>query len=85
MIDTFATSYYRRSHFNKALPVKDDQEMNGVHEGHVHVHTHATHGHAHGSDAMALEESASSFELVRRRIISQVELVCYLVGYAQCF
>ncbi|KAL6198670.1 hypothetical protein ACLB2K_028459 [Fragaria x ananassa] len=72
MIDTFATSYYRRSHFNKALPVKDDQEMNGVHEGHVHVHTHATHGHAHGSDAMALEDSASSFELVRRRIISQV-------------
>ncbi|KAL6201713.1 hypothetical protein ACLB2K_025425 [Fragaria x ananassa] len=72
MIDTFATSYYRRSHFNKALPVKDDQEMNGVHEGHVHVHTHATHGHAHGSDAMALEDSGSSFELVRRRIISQV-------------
>lgn len=75
MIDTFATSYYRRSHFNKALPVKDDQEMNGVHEGHVHVHTHATHGHAHGSDAMVLEDSSTSFELVRRRIISQVELV----------
>lgn len=72
MIDTFATSYYRRSHFNKALPVKDDQEMNGVHEGHVHVHTHATHGHAHGSDAMVLEDSSTSFELVRRRIISQV-------------
>ncbi|PRQ30107.1 putative zinc/iron permease [Rosa chinensis] len=72
MIDTFATSYYRRSHFNKALPVKDDQEMNGVHDGHVHVHTHATHGHAHGSDAIVLEDSSSSFELVRRRIISQV-------------
>lgn len=75
MIDTFATSYYRRSHFNKAMPVKDDQEMNAAHEGHVHVHTHATHGHAHGSDAMALEDSSTSFELVRRRIISQVELV----------
>ncbi|BBH01332.1 zinc transporter 1 precursor [Prunus dulcis] len=72
MIDTFATSYYRRSHFTKALPVKEDEEMHGVHEGHVHVHTHATHGHAHGSSAILPEDSASSFELIRHRVISQV-------------
>ncbi|XP_068321916.1 zinc transporter 1-like [Pyrus communis] len=72
MIDTFATSYYRRSHFTKPLPVNEDEEMNGVHEGHVHVHTHATHGHAHGSGVIAAEDSISSFELVRHRVISQV-------------
>ncbi|KAM1212954.1 hypothetical protein ACFX2J_004433 [Malus domestica] len=72
MIDTFATSYYRRSHFTKALPVKEDEEMNGLHEGHVHVHAHATHGHAHGSGAIAPEDSISSFEIVRHRVISQV-------------
>ncbi|KAB2601716.1 zinc transporter 1-like [Pyrus ussuriensis x Pyrus communis] len=72
MIDTFATSYYRRSHFTKALPVKEDEEMNGVHQGHVHVHAHATHGHAHGSGAIAPEDSISSFEIVRNRVISQV-------------
>ncbi|KAE8659014.1 Zinc transporter 1 [Hibiscus syriacus] len=49
MIDTFATSCYKKSHFNKALPVNGDEEMMGDHEGHVHVHTHATHGHGHGS------------------------------------
>lgn len=76
MIDTFATSYYRRSHFTKALPVKEDEEMHGVHEGHVHVHTHATHGHAHGSGVILPEDSASSFELIRHRVISQVELAC---------
>ncbi|KAL6282987.1 hypothetical protein ACE6H2_013916 [Prunus campanulata] len=72
MIDTFSTSYYRRSHFTKALPVKEDEEMHGVHEGHVHVHTHATHGHAHGSGVILPEDSASSFELIRHRVISQV-------------
>uniref|UniRef100_A0A5B7BTV5 Putative zinc transporter 1-like n=1 Tax=Davidia involucrata TaxID=16924 RepID=A0A5B7BTV5_DAVIN len=69
MVDTFATSYYKRSHFNKASPVSvGDEETQDQHQGHVHVHTHATHGHAHGS---AFEDSASS-DLVRHRIISQV-------------
>ncbi|CAN1828560.1 Zinc transporter 1 [Linum perenne] len=54
MIDTFATSYYKRSHFrsmNKALPVVGTASSSGEldHDGHLHVHTHATHGHAHGS------------------------------------
>ncbi|XVF00460.1 hypothetical protein REPUB_Repub04eG0002900 [Reevesia pubescens] len=72
MIDAFATSFYKRSHFNKALPVKGDEEMRGEHEGHVHVHTHATHGHAHGS-ALASEDSGSSHHhIIRQRIISQV-------------
>ncbi|TXG48355.1 hypothetical protein EZV62_027649 [Acer yangbiense] len=68
MIDCFATSFYQRSHFNKALPV--DEEMSGGHEGHVHVHTHATHGHAHGS-AFVAENSAQS-DLFRHRVVSQV-------------
>lgn len=71
MIDTFATSFYERAHFNKALPVKDDSHVQGAaHEGHVHVHTHATHGHAHGSAFVS--EDISSVELVRHRVISQV-------------
>ncbi|XP_022762600.1 zinc transporter 1-like isoform X1 [Durio zibethinus] len=73
MIDAFATSFYKRSHFNKALPVNGDEEMGGEHEGHVHVHTHATHGHAHGS-ALVSEDSRSShqYHVIRHRIISQV-------------
>ncbi|GMN55997.1 hypothetical protein TIFTF001_025113 [Ficus carica] len=71
MIDTFATSYYERAHFNKALPVKDDSHVHGVaHDGHVHVHTHATHGHAHGSSFVS--DDFSSVDLVRHRVISQV-------------
>lgn len=70
MIDTFATSYYKRSHFKKANPVNEDEEMQGEHEGHVHVHTHKTHGHAHGS-AFVLEGDESS-DLIRHRVISQV-------------
>ncbi|RZC45384.1 hypothetical protein C5167_038332 [Papaver somniferum] len=76
MVDTFATSYYKRSHFNKALPVTRDEEQIGEHAGHVHVHSHATHGHAHGSaflDSSAHDTSdSSSSELIRNRVISQV-------------
>ncbi|GMI87871.1 zinc transporter 1 precursor [Hibiscus trionum] len=72
MIDTFATSFYKKSHFNKALPVNGDEEMTGDHRGHVHVHTHATHGHAHGSAAVVPQDSESSHHLIRQRIVSQV-------------
>ncbi|KAK2635023.1 hypothetical protein Ddye_029815 [Dipteronia dyeriana] len=68
MIDCFATGFYQRSHFNKALPV--DEEMSGGHEGHVHVHTHGTHGHAHGS--AFVEENSSQSDLFRHRVVSQV-------------
>ncbi|XP_042477324.1 zinc transporter 1-like [Macadamia integrifolia] len=67
MVDTFATSYFNRSHFNKAKPANPDEENGGEHSGHLHVHTHATHGHSHGS---AADESAA--ELIRHRVISQV-------------
>ncbi|KAK9285231.1 hypothetical protein L1049_024419 [Liquidambar formosana] len=70
MVDAFATSYYRKSHFNKAQPVGGDEEKDGEHAGHVHVHTHATHGHSHGS-VVSAEDMASS-ELLRHRVISQV-------------
>ncbi|XP_062106996.1 zinc transporter 5-like [Humulus lupulus] len=71
MVDAFATSYYKKSHFGGAkapAPASvGDEEKDGDHAGHVHVHTHATHGHSHGS----VEDSASS-ELLRHRVISQV-------------
>ncbi|XP_010941688.1 zinc transporter 4 [Elaeis guineensis] len=77
MVDSFATSYYTRSHFSKARPVEEyeggngDVETSADHDGHVHVHTHATHGHAHGS-VPASPEDASLAERIRHRIISQV-------------
>ncbi|KAF8390871.1 hypothetical protein HHK36_023170 [Tetracentron sinense] len=66
MVDSLATGFYQRSHYNKTQTINGDEEMNGEHDGHVHVHTHGTHGHAHGS-----EQSASS-DLIRHRVISQV-------------
>ncbi|EEF30239.1 zinc/iron transporter, putative [Ricinus communis] len=69
MVDTFATSYFKRSHFNKALPLSGDEELQGKHEGHVHVHTHASHGHAHGSAAFLSHDDSGIF---RHRIVSQV-------------
>ncbi|XP_027184563.1 zinc transporter 1-like [Coffea eugenioides] len=71
MVDTFATSYYQRSHFCKANPVSGDAEKVGDHQAHVHLHTHATHGHAHGSTLSSNEESSSS-ALIRHRVVSQV-------------
>ena len=73
MVDSFATSYYKRSHFNQAQNGVGDVEKEGEHEGHLHVHTHATHGHAHGS-ASLVDNSASS-DLVRHRVISQVNSI----------
>ncbi|XP_007022739.2 PREDICTED: zinc transporter 1 [Theobroma cacao] len=70
MIDTFATGYYKRQHFNKNKQVNADEENAAEHAGHVHVHTHATHGHAHGSASPSEEFGLS--ELIRQRIISQV-------------
>ncbi|KAF3443502.1 hypothetical protein FNV43_RR13185 [Rhamnella rubrinervis] len=66
MIDALATSYYSKSHFNKAI---QDEENDGEHAGHVHVHTHATHGHAHGP---ALADGSAASELLRHRVVSQV-------------
>ncbi|KAD4178712.1 hypothetical protein E3N88_27303 [Mikania micrantha] len=75
MLDTFATSFYTKMHFNKhkAKQVVDLEISDHVvvdvddHAGHVHVHAHATDGHAHGS-VLASHE----YQLMRHRIISQV-------------
>ncbi|KAG9439044.1 hypothetical protein H6P81_019209 [Aristolochia fimbriata] len=76
MVDSFATGYYKRVHFSKAQPVKEDgdEETEGEHAGHVHVHTHGAHGHAHGSMVPVEMEgrSASTSELIRNRVLSQV-------------
>ncbi|KAK1257593.1 Zinc transporter 8 [Acorus gramineus] len=69
MVDSVATGYYNRSHFNKARPMNETDVES---EGHVHVHTHPTHGHAHGSVVEEEEEGRSTAELIRHRVISQV-------------
>ncbi|RDX74421.1 Zinc transporter 1 [Mucuna pruriens] len=70
MVDSFATGFYHRHHFNPSKQVPADEEMGDEHAGHIHVHTHATHGHAHGS-AVSSQGSLTS-EIIRQRIISQV-------------
>ncbi|KAK7271350.1 hypothetical protein RJT34_27165 [Clitoria ternatea] len=70
MVDSFATGYFHRQHFNPSKQVPADEETGDEHVGHIHVHTHATHGHAHGS-AISSHGSLTS-ELIRQRIISQV-------------
>ncbi|KAL5977511.1 ZIP superfamily [Asimina triloba] len=73
MVDCFATGYYKRSHFNKALPVTDaniDAERSGEHAGHIHMHTHATHGHAHGAVPGAHDSGVA--DVLRHRVVSQV-------------
>lgn len=70
MVDSFATGYYQRQHFNLSKPVPADEELGDKHAGHMHVHTHATHGHAHGSTNPSGDAVTS--ELIRQRIISRV-------------
>ncbi|PWA99784.1 zinc transporter 1 precursor [Artemisia annua] len=75
MVDTFATSFYTKIHFNKQKTTRQvvDVESSTIasvlddHGGHVHVHAHATDGHAHGSVI-----SSHDVQLMRHRIISQV-------------
>ncbi|KAJ0975920.1 hypothetical protein J5N97_017885 [Dioscorea zingiberensis] len=73
MVDSFATSYYKRSLFSKALPV-DDAEAGEVdssspdQQPQPHFHSHGGHAHAH---AHALQDESLS-ERIRNRVISQV-------------
>ena len=69
MVDAYATAYFQKYHFNKAEVGATDVEKDEGHEGHVHLHTHGTHGHAHGA------VSTESSELLRHRVISQVDIV----------
>lgn len=99
MIDSAATSYYKRSHFSKARPL-DEEEMEGdpaggAHAGHVHGHVHATHGHSHGpvhshgqSDMVggSLPEGLTDDTLMRHRVISQVNVTMLLLMWVlNCF
>ncbi|XP_031498925.1 zinc transporter 8-like [Nymphaea colorata] len=71
MVDAFATGYYNKLELSKAAPVAEgDEEARRSSALQMHVHTHATHGHAHGPGA--LPALASSGDLIRHRVISQV-------------
>lgn len=72
MVDTIATSYYKKAQPVNKIGDEEKEGGRGLHqvvEGHVHVHTHATHGHAHGS---ASSDNLTSPDLLRHRIVSQV-------------
>ncbi|KAI3781496.1 hypothetical protein L2E82_11512 [Cichorium intybus] len=66
MVETAATNWFNRSHYNKngASHIGDEEK----HEGHVHVDTHTSNGHAH----VYMEDSGLSEGFLRHRIISQV-------------
>ncbi|GFQ07581.1 zinc transporter 5 [Phtheirospermum japonicum] len=66
MVDTYATSFYRRRSGLKTMAVGGGDEEGGA----VSVHSHAAHGHAHG--AGSLESVSGETESLRHRIISQV-------------
>ncbi|XP_030546547.2 zinc transporter 1-like [Rhodamnia argentea] len=71
MVDTMATSYYKKLHADKAGLDKSigDEEKARENQGHVHVHVHAhaSHGHSHG----AISPDSDS-KLLRHKVISQV-------------
>ncbi|XP_068654693.1 zinc transporter 8-like [Aristolochia californica] len=71
MVDSFANGYFNRTHFNKALLVKQGEEE---HVGHVHMHPHGAQGHAHGSALPSDGENAlaGGSDLTRHRVITQV-------------
>ncbi|KAI3781495.1 hypothetical protein L2E82_11511 [Cichorium intybus] len=76
MVETAATNWFRRSHYNNngANHIRDEEK----HEGHVHVHTHTSDGHAH----VHMQDSGSSEGFLRHRIISQVLEVDILIRSA---
>ncbi|KAF8007486.1 hypothetical protein BT93_K1489 [Corymbia citriodora subsp. variegata] len=72
MVDTLATSYYKKSHIDKATSNNyvGDEEKARENQGHVHVHTHTSNGHPHVPKLT--DSDASSSELLRHRVVSQV-------------
>ncbi|KAM6582831.1 hypothetical protein CsatB_009833 [Cannabis sativa] len=69
MIDSFATGYYKRQSGGRDKQVGLDEETAEGHtDGHVHVHSH---GHSHGSSS--LQQSSTSSELIRHRIVAQAK------------
>ncbi|XP_068655436.1 zinc transporter 8-like [Aristolochia californica] len=69
MVDSFATGYFNRTHFNQALLVKQGEEE---HVGHVHMHTHGAHGHGSVLPSDGENALAGGSDLTRHRVISQV-------------
>ncbi|KAL3715362.1 hypothetical protein ACJRO7_007141 [Eucalyptus globulus] len=69
MVDTVATSYFKKLHADNAGSDKSvgDEERARENQGQVPVHTHATHGHSHGPISTDAES-----DLLRHRVISQV-------------
>lgn len=65
MIDSSATSYYKRKHYGKDWRMQVDQERG---DGHLH-------GHAHGIHAAGTSEDQAMGEMLRQRIVSQVRIV----------
>ncbi|KAL3715361.1 hypothetical protein ACJRO7_007141 [Eucalyptus globulus] len=70
MVDTVATSYFKKLHADNAGSDKSvgDEERARENQGQVPVHTHATHGHSHGPISTDAES-----DLLRHRVISQVD------------
>lgn len=60
IMESFATGYHRRTELRKAQPVNGDEESESANVG----------GFDHGSSIAS--ERASSSDLIRNRIISQV-------------
>ncbi|KAL3715367.1 hypothetical protein ACJRO7_007146 [Eucalyptus globulus] len=72
MVDSLATSYYKKSHIDKAMldNYVEDEEKARENQGHVHVHTHASNGHSHGPKLT--NSDVNSSDLLRHRVVSQV-------------
>lgn len=66
LMEAFATGYQKRSEMMKAQPVNAYEESDGAHEG-----------HAHGP--LSVLERSNSSDLIRHRIISQVNYVPVLI------
>ncbi|KAI0507181.1 hypothetical protein KFK09_013302 [Dendrobium nobile] len=66
-VDSFATGYYRRSHFIKAQPVDDNDDVGGNAEAAL-----ANTGHVHTAGGGSPAQDASMAEKIRHRVISQV-------------
>ncbi|KAF3786663.1 Zinc transporter 5 [Nymphaea thermarum] len=77
MIDTFATSYYKRLELAKAKPVgEEDLENTDGGANETSAHTHAGHGHAHRPAAQLLDQTS---QLTRHRVLELGILVHSLI------
>ncbi|ESQ36395.1 hypothetical protein EUTSA_v10008057mg [Eutrema salsugineum] len=65
-VDSFATSYFQRSHFKTSKRIGDGEEQSGGGGDELGLHVHA-HGHTHG--IVAVE---SEVQLHRTRVVAQV-------------